>query len=152
MLEVGRDQVPCVAISMSDLATTADAGAVGLGDEVFAVGYPWVTGSSSAIVVDYGLLIPGRLAGYPVVTTPYSATGIYFDASVTVGCSGAPLYWFRGSVEGSSPGTRRPRPVVVGVMTSIVQGIKKEDGGRTDLAAGFAALAAYARELIEKAK
>lgn len=152
VLEVGRDQVPCVAISVSDLATTADAGAVGLGDEVFAVGYPWATGSSSTTVVDYGLLISGRVAGYPVLNTADSATGIYFDASVTVGCSGAPLYWLRGSGGGSDPGTRRPRPVVVGVTTRVVQGIKKEDGGRTDLAVGFAALASYARELIEKAK
>jgi hypothetical protein len=152
VLEVDRDRVPCVAISVSDLATKADVGSVGVGDEVFMVGYPSIAASSAISLDYYGLLMPGHVAAYPVLNKADSAIGIYFNAAVDYGNSGSPLYWFRDSGAGNVPGTRRPRPVVVGVMTQMLQGMADADGGRPSLPVGFAALAAYARELIEKAK
>jgi hypothetical protein len=153
VLEIGGNRLPCVAISVSDLATMAGVGFVELGDEVFTVGYPSDVGSSSYPEGYYAFLRFGRVAGYPVASTRYSPTGIYFDASVSAGYSGAPVYWFRGSGEGSSsPGTVKPRAMVVGVVNRVLEGPDKGDGKRANLALGYASLAAYARELIEKAK
>ena len=152
VLEVDRDRVPCVAISVSDLATMSDVKFVRLGDEVFVAGYPSFSASASASMGYYGLLMPGHVAAYPVLNKADSATGIYFNASVGYGLSGSPLYWFGESGTGGDPGTRRLRPLVVGVMTQMLQGLELRDGGRRDVEIGFAALAAYARELIEKAK
>ena len=152
VLEVGRDRVPCVAISVSDLATTAGVGSFGLGDEVFTVGYPASLASSSSADGYYAFLRSGRVSGYPGATANYSETGIYFDVAVSGGYSGAPVYWFMGSGEGSSPGTVRPRVMVVGVVTGVLHKPNSKDGGSIDLGVGYAALAAYARALIEKAK
>ncbi len=42
--------------------------------------------------------------------------------------------------------------MVIGGATQVLLGGKKADGTRSEVTVGFAALAAYARELIEKAK
>lgn len=151
VLEVSNARVACVAISVGDLATRADVGPLRLGDEVFTVGYPLGLASSSEEEGDYGFLRVGRVAGYPVVTKAHSAPGMIFDASVSEGFSGAPLYWVRGSSGGGAKGAVRPRPVVVGVVTMAVQALGEGNYSKS-LEAGFAPLAAFARELIENAK